>query len=201
MGCSPEDLPEAMNYREKWWERVRDIRASGMTWWWWWWFVNNNEIFQLLFHCVWIPYTLVYWPISCISRTLIYGPKIINLRRQTVLEIITACFTIPLRQVTLPWQHVREEEVAYSRPGSFAKAREHGRLSNLLIAGRGEIWIHIFCQWQLHEVKRKYTYPEVRASFSSCLYIEGLIFRRPSYQTAAPPTRLKEVDSGSLNSA
>ena len=33
--CSPEDLPEAMNNREKWRERVRDIRASGMTWWWW----------------------------------------------------------------------------------------------------------------------------------------------------------------------
>ena len=35
-GCSPEDLPEAMNDREKWWERVRDIRAGGTTWWWWW---------------------------------------------------------------------------------------------------------------------------------------------------------------------
>ena len=34
-GCSPEDLPEAMNDREKWRERVRDICASGMTWWWW----------------------------------------------------------------------------------------------------------------------------------------------------------------------
>ena len=34
--CSPEDLPEAMNDREKWWERVRDIRASSITWWWWW---------------------------------------------------------------------------------------------------------------------------------------------------------------------
>ena len=33
-GCSPEDLPEAMNDREKWRERVRDICASGMTWWW-----------------------------------------------------------------------------------------------------------------------------------------------------------------------
>ncbi len=30
-GCSPEDLPEVMNDREKWRERVRDIRASGMT--------------------------------------------------------------------------------------------------------------------------------------------------------------------------
>ena len=34
-GCSPEDLPEAMNDREKWRERVRNIRASGTTWWWW----------------------------------------------------------------------------------------------------------------------------------------------------------------------
>ena len=33
-GCSPEDLPEAMNDREKWRERVRDIRAGGATWWW-----------------------------------------------------------------------------------------------------------------------------------------------------------------------
>ena len=30
-GCSPEDLPEAMNDREKWRERVRDIPASGTT--------------------------------------------------------------------------------------------------------------------------------------------------------------------------
>ena len=35
-GCSPEDLPEPMNDREKWRERVRDIHASGTSWWWWW---------------------------------------------------------------------------------------------------------------------------------------------------------------------
>ena len=39
-GCSPKDLPEAMNDREKWREKVRDIRASGTTWWWWWWHFN-----------------------------------------------------------------------------------------------------------------------------------------------------------------
>ena len=33
-GCNPEDLPEAMNDREKWRETVRDIRAGGATWWW-----------------------------------------------------------------------------------------------------------------------------------------------------------------------
>ena len=37
MGCSPEDLPEAMDNREKCRERVRHIRGSGTTWWWWWW--------------------------------------------------------------------------------------------------------------------------------------------------------------------
>ena len=28
-GCSPEDLPEAMNDREGWQERVKDIHAGG----------------------------------------------------------------------------------------------------------------------------------------------------------------------------
>ena len=36
-GCSPEDLPEVMNDREKWRERVSDICACDTTWWWWWW--------------------------------------------------------------------------------------------------------------------------------------------------------------------
>ena len=30
-GCRPEDLPDAMNDREKWRERVRDIRATSTT--------------------------------------------------------------------------------------------------------------------------------------------------------------------------
>ena len=36
-GCSPEDQPKTMNDREKWRERVRDIRAGVTTSWWWWW--------------------------------------------------------------------------------------------------------------------------------------------------------------------
>ena len=42
-GCSPEDLPEAMNDREKWRERVRDIRATSTTWWWWWIYTYNQK--------------------------------------------------------------------------------------------------------------------------------------------------------------
>ena len=36
-GCCPEDLPRAMNDREEWRERVRDIHATSAIWWWWWW--------------------------------------------------------------------------------------------------------------------------------------------------------------------
>ena len=37
---SPENLLEAMNDREKWREKVRDIRVCGTTsWWWWWWWI------------------------------------------------------------------------------------------------------------------------------------------------------------------
>ena len=36
-GCCPEDLPRALNDREEWRERVRDIRATSAIWWWWWW--------------------------------------------------------------------------------------------------------------------------------------------------------------------
>ena len=34
-GCSPEELPEAMNNREEWQVWVRDIRAGCTTWSWW----------------------------------------------------------------------------------------------------------------------------------------------------------------------
>ena len=40
-GCNPEDLPEVMNNRETWRERVRDIDAGHTTWWWWWWFTHT----------------------------------------------------------------------------------------------------------------------------------------------------------------
>ena len=43
-GCCPEDLPRAMNDREEWRERVRDIRATSTRWWWWWWWLLVNII-------------------------------------------------------------------------------------------------------------------------------------------------------------
>ena len=43
-GCCPEDLPRAMNDREEWRERVRDIRAASTIWWWWWWWRSTCDI-------------------------------------------------------------------------------------------------------------------------------------------------------------
>ena len=60
-GCCPEDLPRAMNDREEWRERVRDIRATSATWWWWWdrntW---NHTTVCKLFVLDWN--TVTYWP-------------------------------------------------------------------------------------------------------------------------------------------
>ena len=44
-GCCPEDLPRAMNDREEWWERVRDIRAASTIWWWWWNVCTSDVVF------------------------------------------------------------------------------------------------------------------------------------------------------------
>ena len=48
-GCNSEDLPEAMNNREKWREMVRDIRAGGTTWWWWWYHLPDIGIMVRVF--------------------------------------------------------------------------------------------------------------------------------------------------------
>ena len=65
-GCCPEDLPGAMNDREKWRKRVRDIRATSTTWWWWWWWykciVNNSYIWHTVItittHWKWFNFIL-----------------------------------------------------------------------------------------------------------------------------------------------
>ena len=44
-GCCPEDLPRAMNDREEWRERVRDIRAASTIWWWWYIYSNHSDWF------------------------------------------------------------------------------------------------------------------------------------------------------------
>ena len=61
-GCSPEDLPEAMNDGEEWQERVRDIRADSTTWWWW--FIVISDILRICIikrlYSVWMEIPLNY---------------------------------------------------------------------------------------------------------------------------------------------
>ena len=47
-GCSPEDLPKAMDVKEGWRERVRNIRADSATWWWW--YFNKTHYFYIHIH-------------------------------------------------------------------------------------------------------------------------------------------------------
>ena len=44
-GYSIVELPGAMDDRDGWWERVREIRACGATWWWWWY--NDQPVLYL----------------------------------------------------------------------------------------------------------------------------------------------------------
>ena len=65
-GCSAENLPEVMNDREVWRERVRDIRASCTTWWWWWWDRYQTKAKNLKFPAIYS--WLVRKIDSCLSQ-------------------------------------------------------------------------------------------------------------------------------------
>ena len=56
-GCCPEDLPRAMNDREEWRERVRDIRATSAIWWWWWYIYVHMHI--CMYVCMYVFYLYV----------------------------------------------------------------------------------------------------------------------------------------------
>ena len=70
-GCCPKDLLEAMNDREKWRERVRDIRVGDTTWWWWYKHLRNTSFFFLHINLIlffkWI-WSLVDCLVDGISR-------------------------------------------------------------------------------------------------------------------------------------
>ena len=83
-GCCPEDLPRAINDREEWRKRVRDIRATSVIWWWWWWWwwLKNKLIFfvfikrEILPSCsrvsiiVWFPRTLAKRLKKCLTGNM-----------------------------------------------------------------------------------------------------------------------------------
>ena len=52
-GCDLEDLLEAMEDREGWSERVKDICADGTTWWCWWWLKMSSFITSSIYN-IWM---------------------------------------------------------------------------------------------------------------------------------------------------
>ena len=96
-GCSPEDLPKAMNDREKWRERVRDIRASGTTWWWWWWWWYKMFFTQQMH----TPYHLHIF--RCFSFGASIPVKII-FKTKYMFSIIPGFLAIAFIFIAIYWQ-------------------------------------------------------------------------------------------------
>ena len=77
-GCNPEDLPEAMNDRETWRERVRDIRAGRTTWWWWHEKSDQAQVDRTMKKCSkyiipkWMTVFSFYITLSCLPLSLLY---------------------------------------------------------------------------------------------------------------------------------
>ena len=102
MGCSPEDLPEAMNDREKWRERVRDIRATSMTWSWrWWWLFKMLCIFLVQVKLIFTVFQFKNFP-QCIVpiKVLIQGVSevfaYVNVDKFTKRRVIPNYFSISI---------------------------------------------------------------------------------------------------------
>ena len=82
-GCCPEDLPRAMNDREEWRERVRDIRATSAIWWWWelmqskslFWFSLNWIVLNVGLILI---YLIFYWSETMDESLLRESSKYIN---------------------------------------------------------------------------------------------------------------------------
>ena len=90
-GYSPEDLPEAMSDREKWWGRVRDICAGGTTWWWWWWWVLLRK-------------SSSFW-VSSIFHGLVFV-RFILLSKQCFFDVnsfFTHCYWLPWNSIFGSW--------------------------------------------------------------------------------------------------
>ena len=89
-GCCPEDLPRAMNDREEWRERVRDIRAASTIWWWWWYLRYRHEFF-FLFLC----FVLFYFSSK---RRLIF--LFIPLQIQKPIRLIESILLVDSRSIS-----------------------------------------------------------------------------------------------------
>ena len=54
-GCRLEDLPGAMDDRDRRWKRVRNIFVSSATCWWWWFLLNTDKLSLPYINKVFLP--------------------------------------------------------------------------------------------------------------------------------------------------
>ena len=107
-GCCPEELSEAMNDREKWRERVRDIHATSTTWWWWWWFLFIKNGFCLF---------TVSWFIFFISVH-------ISLRKPNTGLEYKCCIAINISIKTVIQTHFQMQNIVQNTGGTQKHRRD-----------------------------------------------------------------------------
>ena len=91
-GCCPEDLPKAMNDREEWRERVRDIRATSAIWWWWFLLVVWNSRFLWDLKKSLSQSDLKKWmSASLIHFLLFFALSLENKKRVTLKRVCQRC--------------------------------------------------------------------------------------------------------------
>ena len=100
-GCNPEDLPEAMNDREKWRETVRDIRADGATWWWW--LLVYEMLIFFLFKVKYVNIDSVSNPFNMRWSTFCMDEK--AFLNQFDLQILFCMVFIIIINIRTYWQH------------------------------------------------------------------------------------------------
>ena len=91
-GCCPEDLPRAMNDREEWRERARDIRATSAIWWWWIWNKKGHDIIISRVISSHMGSMYVETPCTCSHSKVKYCYWEKELRSRDVIHWVSASF-------------------------------------------------------------------------------------------------------------
>ena len=108
-GCCPEDLPRAMNDREEWRERVRDIRATSTIWWWWWWRYDwqpFNSIYIYIYVCVCVC------ACECVSMCVCVCVCVCVCAIVHACVCVYICIYVCIRELEKHIEHVKNEIAA-----------------------------------------------------------------------------------------
>ena len=106
-GCSLEDLLEAMDNREGWQERVREIHAGGTTWGWWdedvWWPLHYFQIgFCIIF--LWCTYRQGLGGMKWVKYNI--GEQVyVSSRREGVSQLLWIVFILEFTNTIITFAH------------------------------------------------------------------------------------------------